>query len=385
MKAPRVLTWLLPIPAVLLTLGAAELLLAGLFPVPFASEGNFYFAADPELGYRLEPGSIGWFGAAGVSGTVNRHGQRDDDFPEAKPAGELRILALGDSFTMGSNVAQDATWPQVLERLLAQELERPVQVINAGVGGYHPFHYARSYELDGRRFAPDLVVVGFFVGNDAFSTVSRVADSRTAVDGGRVNRASVREGPRMLRLKVWLYSHSHLARRWFNQRLFVVDEKALTTAGEPRDGGRFTDAYLRIQAPKARRLHLASTAGAQRKAENAVAQIARLARLTADDGRPLLVVLIPDENQVNPSLARAVVGDPSRLVHYDFALPQPVLVAMLAEHGVEVLDLLPAFLADERRLYMNDGHWSADGHRLAAGRILEALRPRLAAQAEPAP
>ena len=55
---------------------------------------------------------------------------------------------------------------------------------------------------------------------------------------------------------------------------------------------------------------------------------------------------------------------------------------MFAERGIEVLDLLPAFLADPRRLYMNDGHWSAAGHRLAAERILDALRPRLPARAE---
>jgi lysophospholipase L1-like esterase len=382
MKAARALTLLLPFAAVLATLGAAELLLAKLFPVPFASESNLYFVADPQLGYRLAPSSVGWFEAAGVPGTVNRHGQRDDDFPAAKPAGELRMLALGDSFTMGANVAQDATWPQVLERLAAREAGAPVQVMNAGVGGYHPFHYARDYELHGRGLAPDLVLVGFFVGNDAFSRVARVEQSRTAVDGRRVNRASVRAAPRLIRAKVWLYAHSHLARRWFNRHLFVVEGETLAPGGEPRDGGHFTPAYLAIQARKARLLHLGSEAGIRRKAETAVAQIAGLARLAAADHRPLLVVLIPDENQVNPSLARAAVGDALQLAHYDFSLPQPVLAAMLAERGIDVLDLLPAFLADPRRLYMNDGHWSEAGHRLAAEHIFAALRPRLAARAE---
>jgi hypothetical protein len=210
-----------------------------------------------------------------------------------------------------------------------------------------------------------------------------VEQSRTAVDGRRVNRASVRAAPRALRLKLWLYAHSHLARRWFNRRLFVVEGETLARAGEPRDGGSFTPAYLGIQARRARLLHQGSEAGIRRRAANAVAQIARLARLTAVDARPLLVVLIPDENQVNPSLARAAVGDPERLVHFDFSLPQPVLRAMFAEHDVQVLDLLPAFLADPRRLYMNDGHWSEAGHRLAAERIQDALRPLLAGRAEP--
>src|SRR5262245_1153152 len=121
MKAARAFTLLLPVIAVALTLGAAELALAWLRPVPFAAESNLYFVADPYLGYRLKPSSIGWFEAAGVKGTVNRHGERDDEFPAEKPEGELRILVLGDSFTMGANVAQDATYPQVLEKLLAGE------------------------------------------------------------------------------------------------------------------------------------------------------------------------------------------------------------------------------------------------------------------------
>jgi lysophospholipase L1-like esterase len=382
MKAARALTALLPFAAVVLTLAAAELVLGLVRPVPFASESNLYFTADPQLGYRLEPSSVGWFPESGVAGTVNRHGLRDDEFPAAKPAGELRILALGDSFTMGANVAQDATWPQVLERLLAEQTRAPVQVMNAGVGGYHPFHYASDYQHHGRDLAPDLVVVGFFVGNDALSTVSRVEQSRTAVDGRRVNRASLRGAPRLIRLKLWLYAHSHLARRWWNRNLFVADAATLAPDGAPRAGGTFTPAYLAIQARRARTLHRGSEAGIRARAGNAVAQMARLARLAAEDGRPLLVVLIPDENQVNPSLARAAVGDPERLAHYDFSLPQPVLAAMLAERGIAVLDLLPAFLSDPRRLYMNDGHWSEAGHRLAAERIRDALRGQLAARVE---
>ena len=50
---------LVPLFAVLLTLLGAELLLALAFPVPFASESNMYYAADPELGYRLAPDSVG--------------------------------------------------------------------------------------------------------------------------------------------------------------------------------------------------------------------------------------------------------------------------------------------------------------------------------------
>ena len=45
--------WLVPVLATLVAIGFAEILLALFWPVPFASENNMYYLADPELGYRL--------------------------------------------------------------------------------------------------------------------------------------------------------------------------------------------------------------------------------------------------------------------------------------------------------------------------------------------
>src|SRR5262245_60035299 len=60
-----------------------------------------------------------YFDADGcVSVDTNGLGFRDHEFTVDKRPGEYRILAVGDSFTIGSGVALDDTWPQVLERLL---------------------------------------------------------------------------------------------------------------------------------------------------------------------------------------------------------------------------------------------------------------------------
>src|SRR6186997_1987450 len=51
--------------------------------------------------------------------TTNGKGLRDArEFAYAKPAGTLRVLALGDSNTQGYEVGQDATFAAVLERYL---------------------------------------------------------------------------------------------------------------------------------------------------------------------------------------------------------------------------------------------------------------------------
>src|SRR5262249_23248511 len=93
---------------------------------------------------------------------INSLGFRDDEFAVDKQAGELRILAIGDSFTHGEGVQLADSWPQVLERELGRTHRGPVQVINAGFAtGYNcPDGYDKWLASDGLRFHPDLVIVG---------------------------------------------------------------------------------------------------------------------------------------------------------------------------------------------------------------------------------
>jgi len=106
---------------------------------------------------------------------TNRWGFRDDEFELEKPAGEWRILTIGDSFTFGLGVAQDDTWPQVLEELLQADREGPVQVINGGFAWmFEPSYYAEWVPTEGLAFQPDAVVVGLCL-NDMGRGISMVA------------------------------------------------------------------------------------------------------------------------------------------------------------------------------------------------------------------
>ena len=64
---------------------------------------------------------------------INRFGLRDRaDLTEAKPAGERRIVCIGDSFTFGWGVPIDETWPRLVEQELAAA---NVRTINGGLAG----------------------------------------------------------------------------------------------------------------------------------------------------------------------------------------------------------------------------------------------------------
>jgi lysophospholipase L1-like esterase len=91
---------------------------------------------------------------------IDSLGYRGTDFPRAKGTGELRVLAIGDSFTFGNFVDDDQTMVAHIERELSRHCARPVTVINAGVGGTtittHVEMVRRAWAL-----APDVVLLTF--------------------------------------------------------------------------------------------------------------------------------------------------------------------------------------------------------------------------------
>ncbi|MFQ5666140.1 MAG: hypothetical protein ACE5I7_06865 [Candidatus Binatia bacterium] len=99
--------------------------------------------------------------------TNNALGMRDRPHARRKAPGTFRILFLGDSFIEGHGVRLRET---IVSRLEAS-LNRPsraqnIEILNAGVFGYSPIlEYLYLREIFDS-VEPDLVIVGFFLGND---------------------------------------------------------------------------------------------------------------------------------------------------------------------------------------------------------------------------
>ena len=357
---------LAPLLASLVTLLLIECGLAILRPVPFSIERNMYFEPDPYTGYRLRPHGMGHF-QNGIPAVANSQGHRDDEVSVAKLTGVFRILVLGDSFTVGANVRQEEAYPQVLERLLNQIALRPVEVVNTAVGGWDPFQYAQYYEHYARIFHPDLVYVGFFVGNDTYSQAERVEQRPTAVLGRRVSReAAVSRGTTV---RVWLTEHSHLA------RLLLLRGPKQEFTHTRKTCDQFSEDYLAIQSSRMPN-HLKRAPEREAAVQSSIRQIRRIQRMAQEDSSRLVVALLPDENQVNPALQKLLVPVSQR-DQYDFRMPQAMLAEMLGEMGIPTIDLLRDFQNDPRCLYMNDTHWTPEGHALAAKIIAEHLKSYL--------
>ena len=118
--------------------------------------------ADEHLVFRHKPSWETRYGDVLV--TYNERGLRDRPIlPKAE--GEYRILALGDSITFGWGVPQDQIFTFRLEQLLQGRLQRPVRVINSGVGAYNTVQEVTYFKQEGVTFQPDLVMLTY-VQND---------------------------------------------------------------------------------------------------------------------------------------------------------------------------------------------------------------------------
>ena len=111
----------------------------------------------------------------GVEVTTNSLGLREGERLRAKPPGTYRIVALGDSITMGWGVSQDMTFPAQLERQLNARPPRGFpeglryEVLNLGVGNYNTVQEVMRLKNIGLDLAPDLIILGYFI-NDAEPT-----------------------------------------------------------------------------------------------------------------------------------------------------------------------------------------------------------------------
>lgn len=98
---------------------------------------------------------------------TDENGYRIGDSHPQEP--DMRILAVGDSFLEALQVEYDQTFAAILEHQLSDHFDMSIQVVNTGVSGYDPNHYAWTVRDELPRHEYAAVVVFIYVGNDIVS------------------------------------------------------------------------------------------------------------------------------------------------------------------------------------------------------------------------
>ena len=95
---------------------------------------------DPELGWRLKPGTYSIKAPESISRHaiyINSIGLRNEEVQLEKPEGKRRVLVIGDSFTFGVIAREEQLFTSLLEQKLnAGSSPDAYEVLNAGVPGY---------------------------------------------------------------------------------------------------------------------------------------------------------------------------------------------------------------------------------------------------------
>jgi len=88
----------------------------------------------------------------GIRGNVEYNYNKNND--------KTRILILGDSFTFGDECNDNETYPYYLQQIMPE-----AEVMNFGVHGYGHDQMLVYFKEEGRKYNPDIVMVGFMNGD----------------------------------------------------------------------------------------------------------------------------------------------------------------------------------------------------------------------------
>jgi hypothetical protein len=309
----------------------------------------------------------------------NSRSMRTAEYAGEKRPGVYRIAVLGDSFAEGSGgTPYRDMWTTRLERELNERATRAVEVFSLGVGGAGPSFELRLWELERELLRADLVVLGFFVGNDFTDGFGQTPWEESAARRLSLVFRLLGNSYRLWRERDTIGEGLLLARESpaGERGGFVANEQYV----KRREARHSEQGYLEIEAERIQICLRSMRPWFDRRSSEVLQVLSRFRDQVHAAGSEFVVVIIPDEFQVDPELRARVLRHlglgPAAL---DPEHPQRRLAALLDQHQIAYLDLLPAFrerAATERLYWLRNTHWNVAGNALAA----EVLARHLAAE-----
>lgn len=368
----------------LLVIATLAALLLGELGLRLADQSYYWAFAkrpDPVLGWRPPAHQAAWQRFEGQARVrTNRLGFRDRDHRRQKPAGVLRVAVLGDSFTEAVQVPiEDTWWRRMANALDARGCagdDTAVEVMSFAVSGYSTAQALLAWRHHARAFAPDIVILAFFIGNDLTENLHALDDEplrpylvprgdelrldqgfRTSPD---YQAATALSG----RLWQWLTEHSRSVQLALQARdawrVAALARAEAVTGDQPQERGVDNAIYRPPASPSWRQ--------SWRATEAMLAAFA--AEVRAADAQPVLM-LIGTGAQVHPN-AQGRAQFAAALDVPDLGYPVRRLVAAAATQQLPVLNLpalwtRPSLEPPPLRHGLPGarpgfGHWNAQGH-----------------------
>jgi hypothetical protein len=355
-----------------------------------------YYTTDYDAGYALTPGVAGQYQREGGSYVViNSDGLRDREHSKTKPPNTIRVAVLGDSFTEAMHVPMEQSFWYLLEQKLRACNAFPgkeVEVINFGVSGYGTAQELIRLRQKVWNYSPDIVLLAFTTNNDVYDNsraLSHVDDQPYFVyrDDRLVYDASFRQSKsyrqhdsRLNRAGRWIHNHLrviqliHYCQYVLKERL--ADWRNRRKLAATQSPGDATPAAARAEDIGIdNMIYLEPADGNWQEAWRVTEGIIKEMRdEVSQRGAKFFLVTLSNAVQVYPDPAvrqRFIQHLGTSTVFY----PNLRLQAFADREHINFFDLAQPMqtFADQRRVFLHgfgsdlgNGHWNAEGHKLAA-------------------
>ncbi len=332
------------------------------------------FKTDPVTGYiyqknaqALERGR-----EYSVAYRTNSFGLRDREY-DINKKGVFRVLFFGDSFSESHGVNLEESLPKQVERYLKKGLDESgkqlqPEVVNVSIGGYSPYHYWKSYRRWKSLFKPQMVFVGFYMGNDYVcedETIRYVVEDGEIVGTYNAGESEQVKRKNPLRtMRKWLATHSELyvlMRNFFYYNeiidFFTKQEKA-------RESTTQVKPYL---VPEPETVH------AER--DKCFGYLKKLRDEAALDGVPVALMTIPVKFEIDPGyLEQIMLTQDLARDSIDLEQPYNELADFCRSEGIYFFDPRAALQKQQTDIsscyFQYDGHWNAKGIEHAARSVV---------------
>ena len=308
--------------------------------------------------YKAAPGS------SHLDFEFNKNGYYDSDFFVAGP-NDLVICLLADSFGVGV-VPNKYNFTSVAEKKLAQTCSQAydrVAIHNFGIVNIGLLEYLHLLKTEVKTYKPKMVVVCAFVGNDL--SVRRPK---------QITDYFVGQNWVLWNIAARLYSLSGEPRpivgNWHTSEGLATDHRYLFDSS--LESPHFSEKnYMKMELYRMKICKKDSYTlnGMYKDFFNVLSSIKKEA------GDKLLLVVIPDEFQVNDGLYKSMMTQVNPQ-SYDRFLPQNRIGKFCRENNIEMLDLLPILRQaekDDHTYHLRDSHWNRRGNEVAGLAIADYL------------
>ncbi|ERT06480.1 GDSL-like Lipase/Acylhydrolase family protein [Lyngbya aestuarii BL J] len=354
---------------------------------PYLFKGLYQY--DQDLGFKIRPYANG----------NNQFGFNDKDYPLEREAGKFRMLVVSDSFNWAGGKEENYT--TLLENQFTEYYGiDQVEVINTGYPGTHTGEQLEMLKKFGLQYHPDLVVLGFFVGNDFIDADphrKRIIVNDIYIDIDKREELVIFGYPIIGQSRLWLFiqqkykifqeaAKSQQALE-SGETLIASSTPQLVTQNynstvEQSPGILSLETFLEVEKSRLSfcRKHDLAEGERDKNINYILNAISEMNRILQEKNIQFVVAIYPDEFQVNPKLFNQIIEEFNlKPEKYQVTCMQDILKQHLEAENIAYIDFLERFKAEQKKqhLYLlQEPHWNSAGNQLAADILFDNLRPK---------